>query len=130
MSGFIYPDAHQVWRLFKIISESMELQQAATLRFDLSTRPQVGLTLAERRLITPLSIDKLITVTSVQASLDKYFSEQVHREEWTQQLNAHLARLKTLELRAGNLDQELSKGGLFRGKKIPTPTGPQGRTPR
>ena len=65
----------------------------------------------------PLSVDKLITITSIQSVLEKYFSEQDYQEEWTQQLRASNARLKTLELRARNLDQELSKGGLFRGKK-------------
>lgn len=95
----------------------MELQQAVTLRFDLSTRPQVGLTIEQAKLITPLSVDRLVILTNIQSALDQYFSARAHQEEWTQQLSACQARLKTLELRARNLDQELSKGGLFRAKK-------------
>ena len=120
MPGYIYQDAYTVWRALKTIVESMSLQQAKTLRFDLDQHPQHPLRDDERRLIAQLSVDKLIIMTNIQSSLDKYFAELIHRDELSQQLKASNARLKTLELRARNLDQELSKSGLFRGKKNTT----------
>ena len=117
MAGYIYPDAYLVWHTLKVVAASMSLQQALTLRFDFTEHPQEILTLDEHHLITALRVDQLLVLSDVQMILDKYFNELKQQDEWNNQLKACGARRKTLEMRARNLDNELSKSGLFRSRK-------------
>ena len=117
MAGFIYQDAYLVWHTLQTISESIELQQASTLRFELDNNIQNALSQDEKNLITQLSVDGLVVISSIQSVVDKYLSEKELQGQWLKELKVIGARKKTLELKAKNLDQEISKGGLFRGKK-------------
>ena len=117
MAGFIYQDAYLVWNALRIISESIDLQQASTHRFELDNIVQDALSQTEKNLITQLSIDGIVVISSIQGVVDKYLSERQFQEKWLKELKVSGARKKTLELKAKNLDQEISKGGLFRGKK-------------
>ena len=117
MAGFIYQDAYLVWNTLRIIAESIELQQASTLRFELDEIVQDALSQEEKNLVTHLSVDDLVIISDIQGTVEKYLSEREAQEQWQKDLKINGARRKTLELKAKNLDQELSKGGLFRGKK-------------
>ena len=117
MADFIYQDAYLVWQTLKTISDSIELQQASTLRFELDDIIQDALSQDGKKLITQLSVDGLVVISDIQGVVDKYLSEKELQEQWLRELKISGARKKTLELKAKNLDQELSKGGLFRGKK-------------
>ncbi len=117
MAGFIYQDAYLVWNTLRIIAESIELQQASTLRFELDEIVQGALSQEEKNLVTQLSVDDLVIISDIQGTVAKYLSEREAQEQWQKDLKINGARRKTLELKAKNLDQELSKGGLFRGKK-------------
>ena len=117
MAGFIYQDAYLVWHTLKTISDSIELQQASTLRFELDNSIQDALSQDEKKLITQLSVDGLLVISDIQGVVDKYLSEKELQEQWLKELKISGARKKTLELKAKNLDQELSKGGFFKGKQ-------------
>jgi hypothetical protein len=117
VAGFIYQDAYLVWNTLRIIAESIELQQASTLRFELDEIVQDALSQEEKNLVTQLSVDDLVIISDIQGTVEKYLSEREAQEQWQKDLKINGARRKTLELKAKNLDQELSKGGLFRGKK-------------
>lgn len=117
MVGFIYQDAYLVWHALEVISNSIKLQRASTLRFELEEQSQAMLALEEKNILTQMRIDQLIIISDIQGVLDKYFNEIKFQDQWAQELKVSGARRKTLELRARNLDQELSKGGLFRGRK-------------
>ena len=117
MAGFIYQDAYLVWHALEVISNSIKLQRASTLRFELDDQSQAMLALEEKNILTQMRVDQLIIISDIQGVLDKYFNEVKFQDQWTQELKVSGARRKTLELRTRNLDQELSKGGLFRGRK-------------
>lgn len=117
MSSYIYKDAFEVWDTLQTIDQSPELQRAVTLRFELDEESSPSLKDKNRSLLFELNADKLIKLESVQDQINHYRSLEQHKHDWTQQLAALNARLRTLELRSRNLDQELSKGGFFRGKR-------------
>ena len=117
MSSYIYDDAFEVWETLSTIDQSPELQRAFTLRFELSEEPSPSLTEKNRSLLFELNADKLIKLESVQEQINHYRSLEQHKLDWAQQLAALNARLRTLELRTRNIDQELAKGGFFRGKR-------------
>ena len=80
MAGFIYQDAYLVWNTLRIIAESIELQQASTLRFELDEIVQDALSQEEKNLVTQLSVDDLVIISDIQGTVAKYLSErEAHR---------------------------------------------------
>lgn len=117
MSNYIYEDAFEVWETLHTIDRSPELQRVVTLRFDLSSELSPSLKEESRALLFELNADQLIKLESVQEQINNYRRLEQHQKEWTQQLAALNARLRTLELRSRNIDQDLARGGFFRGKR-------------
>lgn len=116
-SQYIYQDAAVVRQTLQAVRDSPELQRALTLRFDFGDKPVPELTEEGRAVLFELNSDGLITLENIQGEVNRYRSIASHEAEWTQQLSALNARLRTLEMRSRNLEQEQAKGGLFRGRR-------------
>lgn len=116
MSEYQYQDAYILWEILRVIDQSPRLQRAMTLRFELDLMDCPSLPVESSSLLFELNQDELVKLSTLQASFNRYISSEKNRAEWTQQLGALNARLRTLEMRARNVEQELSKSGLFRGR--------------
>jgi len=113
----VYEDAFVVWETLWTIDQSIDLQRAVTLRFNLIGESSPSLNTESRALLFELNADALIKLDKIQDHINHYRSIEKHQVEWTQQVAALTARLRTLEMRARNIEQDLTKGGFFRGKR-------------
>ena len=117
MSNYVYEDAFVVWETLWTIDQSIDLERAVTLRFNLVGESNSSLKAENRALLLELDADELIKLYKIQDHINHYRSIEKHQVEWTQQVAALTARLRTLEMRARNIEQDLAKGGFFRGKR-------------
>ena len=117
MTSYRYDDAYLVWKTLHVIDQSISVQRAMSLHFTFDpndNHPKLPANCVP--LLFELNADELIDLTPLQESLNRYINAERQKVDWTQQLGAQNARLRTLEMRARNIDQELSKSGLFRGR--------------
>ena len=117
MSVIDYQDALTVWEALHTISHSATLQNVITHRFAIEGERAPTLSVEGDALLEALNADQLIRLEMIQTSVLEYHRAERQRDESQQKLAAINARRRTLEMRARNVEQEQSRGGLFRGKR-------------
>ena len=111
-----YPSAERVFELLSAVEQGVSLHRAIASRLA-STHPSATPMSAEAHgLIAGLVADGCLVTAGFQSELAKALTLMRSEGELNQQLKALTARYKTLELQLRNTEQELKKGGLFRGK--------------
>ena len=117
MSATDYQDAPVVWETLHTITDSATLQNMVTQRFSVEGERTPTLSAEGEALLEALNADQLIRLEMIQSRTLDYHRAELQRDESQQRLAAVNARRRTLEMRARTVEQEQSRGGLFRGKR-------------
>ena len=117
LSAFFYDNTYAVYELLQQINLAVEVHSATASHFVI-TEEQRGnvLSVQAKNYMHALQKDQLIQVFDLHEPILQYCQDYQLLPQWNQQLKAVLARQKTLLLRQKNLEKELSKAGLFKGK--------------
>ena len=108
-----FADAELVYQTLYLVSSSIFLRNAVKNNFEKS---ESSLNSTLQFTFEELMADHFLSLSELQGEIDHYRTQKERADSVLPQLKSLNARLRTLQMQHRNIEQEQSKGGLFKSK--------------